>query len=153
MTSAAAFAPSPLQPLEDALDHLPRAAVATYRKGQMIYSEDRPGTGIYLVVDGSVKVCRMPRHEKQHLVDIYGPDEFFGESTLLGMPPYTETGTAFEIAKVMTWTLEKIQEISMDRPQLALALVRFIVQRSKGCCRHKDRTRTLVATIDFGFSH
>jgi len=53
------------------------------RKGQTIYSQDQPSTSIYLVIDGKVKVCRLADDGRQVVVDIYQPDEFFGESAFL----------------------------------------------------------------------
>jgi hypothetical protein len=42
MGSAPALAPLLSKIPEDALDYLPRAVIVTYRKGQVVYSEDRP---------------------------------------------------------------------------------------------------------------
>ena len=71
------------RPLEDPLAHLPCSTILEYRKGQTIYSQDQPSTSIYLVIDGKVKVCRLADDGRQVVVDIYQPDEFFGESAFL----------------------------------------------------------------------
>ena len=103
--------------LEDPLAHLPCSTILEYRKGQTIYSQDQPSTSIYLVIDGKVKVCRMADDGRQVVVDIYQPDEFFGESAFLGLPQRTELSVALENTKVMTWTTAEIEDIATRRPE------------------------------------
>ena len=116
--------------LEDPLAHLPCSTILEYRKGQAIYSQDQPSTSIYLVIDGKVKVCRLADDGRQVVVDIYQPDEFFGESAFLGLPSRTEIAVALENVKVMTWTTFEIEDIATKRPKLAIALLQLLVQRS-----------------------
>src|SRR5579872_609363 len=116
--------------LEDPLAHLPCSTILEYRKGQTIYGHDQPSTSIYLVIDGKVKVCRLAEDGRQVVVDIYQPDEFFGESAFLGLAQRTELSVALESTKLMTWTTAEIEEIAVRRPRLAIALLQLLVQRS-----------------------
>src|SRR5580658_7939600 len=121
-----------LQPrtLEDPLAHLPCSTILEYRKGQTIYGHGQPSTCIYLVIEGKVKVCRLADDGRQVVVDLYQPDEFFGESAFLGPAQRTELTMAIENTKVMTWTTSEIEEIATRRPRLAIALLQLLVQRS-----------------------
>jgi len=121
---------TPQRALEDPLAHLPCSTILEYKKGQVIYNQDQPSTSIYLVIDGKVKVCRMAEDGRQVVVDIYQPDEFFGESAFLGLSQRTEIAVALENTKVMTWTTNEIEDITMKRPRLAIALLQLLVQRS-----------------------
>jgi CRP/FNR family cyclic AMP-dependent transcriptional regulator len=127
-TSPAVVAPQRV--LEDPLAHLPCSTIIEYKKGQVIYNQDQPSTSIYLVIDGKVKVCRLADDGRQVVVDIYQPDEFFGESAFLGLAQRTEIAVALENTKAMTWTTNEIEEITMKRPKLAIALLQLLVQRS-----------------------
>ncbi len=115
-SSPIAFAPQ--KPLEDPLAHLPCSSIVEYRKGQMIYSQDQPSTSIYLVIDGKVKVSRLADDGHQVVVDIYQPDEFFGESAFLNLPHRSEQATALENTKLMTWTTAEIEDIVMKTAQV-----------------------------------
>jgi CRP-like cAMP-binding protein len=64
------------------------------------------------------------------VVDIYQPDEFFGESAFLGPQQRTEISVALENTKLMTWTTAEIEDIATRRPKLAIALLQLLVQRS-----------------------
>src|SRR6266853_5690250 len=121
---------SPQRALEDPLAHLPCSTIVEYRKGQMIYNQDQPSTNIYLVIDGKVKVSRLADDGHQVVVDIYQPDEFFGESAFLNLPHRAEQATALENTKLMTWTTSEIEEIVMRKPRLAVALLQILVQRT-----------------------
>jgi len=121
---------TPKVPLEDPLLHLPCSAVTEYRKGQAIYGRGRPSTGIYLVVDGKVKVSRSAEGGREVLVEIYQADEFFGESAFLGGAPAAEEAKAFENTKLMAWTAAEIEAIAARQPRLALALMQVLVQRN-----------------------
>jgi len=120
----------PQRALEDPLAHLPCSTILEYKKGQIIYNQDQPSNSIHLVIDGKVKVCRLADDGRQVVVDIYQPDEFFGESAFLGLAQRTEIAVALENTKVMTWTTNEIEEITMKRPKLAIALLQLLVQRS-----------------------
>src|ERR671931_22182 len=121
---------APQRTLEDPLAHLPCSSIVEYKKGQIIYSQDQPSTSIYLVIDGKVKVSRLADDGHQVVVDIYQPDEFFGESAFLNLPHRAEQATALENTKLMTWTTAEIEEIVMKRPKLAIALLQILVQRT-----------------------
>jgi CRP/FNR family transcriptional regulator len=77
-----------------------------------------------------VKVCRIAEDGRQVVVDIYQADEFFGESAFLGRSSRAELAVALEGTKLMTWTTAEIEDISMRRPKLAVALMQLLVQRS-----------------------
>ena len=78
--------------LEDPLAHLPYSNIVEYEKGCMIYDPDQRPTGLYLVIDGKVKVSRLADGGHQVVIDIYQRDEFFGEVEkaldLLGGKPF-----------------------------------------------------------------
>jgi len=127
-SSPTAYAPH--KSLEDPLAHLPCSTIVEYRKGQTIYNQDQPSTNLYLVIDGKVKVVRLADDGHQVVVDIYQPDEFFGESAFLSLPHRSEQATALEDAKLMAWGTQEIEEIIMKRPRLAVALLQIQVQRT-----------------------
>ena len=118
------------KPLEDPLAHLPCSSILEYRRGQVIYDQQQPCTAIYLVIDGKVKVSRLADDGHQVVVDIYQPDEFFGESAFLGLPQRPEQATALENTKLMTWSASEIEEIIARKPRLAVALLQILVQRT-----------------------
>ncbi len=115
--------------LEDPQAHLPRSQILEYAAGQLIYSLDQAATGLYLVIDGKVTVCRSADNGRPVVVDIYQVDEFFGESALLRIPHAQEQAVALENTKVMMWSAAQIENIVLLRPQLAVALLQVLALR------------------------
>jgi CRP/FNR family cyclic AMP-dependent transcriptional regulator len=115
---------------EGPLGHLPCSGIVEYRKGKVIYNLDQPSTGIYLVVSGKVKVSRVAEDGHQTVVDIYQPDEFFGEGSLSKLLESGEQAVTLENTKLMTWSPKEIREIIMMQPGLAMALMQIFIQRT-----------------------
>ena len=121
---------APQNALEDPLAFLPCSRIAEFRKGQLIYSQDQPSTSIYLVIEGKVKVSRTGNDGRQVVVDIYQPDEFFGESALLNLPHRCEQAAALDNTRLMAWSTAEIEDIVAKRPRLAVALLQILAKRS-----------------------
>jgi CRP/FNR family transcriptional regulator len=120
--------PQPL--LEDPLAHLPYSTILEYKKADIIYDQDQPSTNIYVIIEGRVKVCRLADDGYQTVIDIYQPDEFFGESAFLNLRCRGEQATALDNTKLMTWTMSEIEDIMTKRPKLAVALLQILAQRT-----------------------
>ena len=134
MTSPTATAIAPVREAqdqqEDPLAYLPCSTIVEYSKGQIIYGRSQLSRSIYLVIDGKVKVCRTADDGRQVVVDIYQPDEFFGESGFLGEQHRVEEAVALESTKVMTWSTAEIEDLIVKRPRLGIALLQLLVRRS-----------------------
>jgi CRP-like cAMP-binding protein len=129
-TGTTVFAPQIQKALEDPLAHLPCSSIVEFKKGQMVYNQDQPSSSIFLIIEGKIKVCRVADDGHQVVVDIYQPDEFFGESALLNLPHRNEQATALENTKLMAWTTAEIEDIITKRPRLSVALLQILVQRT-----------------------
>ena len=82
--------------IADPLAYLPCAKVVEFKKGEVIYGHDRPCNHLYLVLSGSVKITRVEDHGRQFLLDLYGIEEFFGESSLLNLSDTSERAMAHQ---------------------------------------------------------
>jgi CRP-like cAMP-binding protein len=111
---------------------LPRSTIHSYNKGKTVYTQDQPSTGIHLVIDGRVKVARVSDRGIEVIVDIYTKDEFFGESAFFGLPQCAEIVVAIENARIMTWSEAEMEVLLRSRPELGIALLQMVVQRSVG---------------------
>jgi CRP/FNR family transcriptional regulator, cyclic AMP receptor protein len=120
----------PQKPLEDALAYLPCSSVLEHRKGQFIYHQHQRGANLYLIIEGRVKVSLLANDGDQAVVDIYKQDEFFGEAALLQNSHGGEQATAMDDTKLMRWSAAELQDIIERRPQLAMAFMQILVQRT-----------------------
>ena len=116
--------------MEDVLEHLPVSGTMEYRKGQMIYGPTHLSKSIYLLVKGKVEISQIAENGKEVLLEIFRPDELFGESAFLGAPRLAERAAAFEEVKVMTWAISDMEDLVTKRPRLAVALLQIFAQRN-----------------------
>ncbi len=116
--------------LDDPLDYLPMSHIVEYKKNQVIYDQAQSPIGLYLVIGGLIKVSRVAKTGRQCVTDIYQVDEFFGESSLLGLQATTDEAVALQDTKLMKWTAVEIQDIVLKRPRLAVALMQLLIQRT-----------------------
>jgi CRP/FNR family transcriptional regulator, cyclic AMP receptor protein len=117
--------------VEDALMYLPRKGVTDYRRGQIIYMENQPSRELHLVVRGRVKVAIPLDDGAQTLIDIFIPDDFFGESALLlGEARHTERAIALDNVGLMSWATSEIEEQVEREPRLGIALMQMLVKRA-----------------------
>jgi CRP/FNR family cyclic AMP-dependent transcriptional regulator len=116
--------------LEDPLAYLPCSTIIEYSKGQVIYGQDRLPKSLFLVIEGKVTVYRKLEDGRQVIVDIYQEDEFFGESAFVTESQRPEIAIAMENTRLMIWTINEIEDLVVQRPRLAVALLQLFVQRS-----------------------
>ncbi len=135
--------PIPSSP-EDALAYLPRSDMQEFARGQQIYAAGDGSSGLYLVIDGRVKVCRVGPSGVTVVVDFYQTDDFFGESALLNAPREGEEATALEPTRVMTWSAADIEKLIEAEPRLAVALMQVVVKR---CADFKNRLESFSLEI------
>ena len=122
--------PPPQKELDDLLSYLPRSQILGCRKGQVIYSQNKPSSNLYLVIQGKVTVSCVADDGRQVIIDIYGQDELFGESAMFRLVQHSEQAAACEPTKLMSWTPSEIEGFTLKHPRLAMALLQMLVQRN-----------------------
>jgi CRP/FNR family transcriptional regulator, cyclic AMP receptor protein len=127
MEKAAQVTPS--REFEDALMYLPRKALTSFRKGQIVFDEHHPPDGLHLILNGRVKVTIPLDDGSETVVDIFGTDDFLGERSLLGSLHHSERAVALDNVSLMSWTAREIEEQSERQPKLGIALIQMLVKR------------------------
>jgi len=115
--------------LRDALEYLPRARIAEYPRGMVVYDATRPPDHFYLVLAGQVQLFCTSGHGAQTLLRVVCPEHFFGEYVLISPPvcDWRETALVTEPPQLMSWTAEELQHHIEHQPLLGLALCQYFV--------------------------
>jgi CRP/FNR family transcriptional regulator len=129
MISHAPSRPPQKEP-DDLLSYLPCSHILQCREGQVIYSQKEPSANLYLVIQGKVTVSCLADDGRQVIIDIYGQDDFFGESAMLPLVQHSEQALAREHTKLMSWTPSEIEGLTLKHPRLGIAILQMLVQRS-----------------------
>jgi len=110
----------------DALNYLPSTRILEFPKRCAIYEPTRGAARLYLVLSGRVKIFSTAESGAQTLMRVAGPEEFFGECSLVPTErPNRSSAIAIDATQIMSWTSEEVQERIEKEPKLALALCEY----------------------------
>jgi CRP/FNR family cyclic AMP-dependent transcriptional regulator len=129
------FESLPDQDLEEAAHRLrPR----TYDSGVTLFHQDMPGSTLYLIESGCVRVFAVGLTGQEHTFDIFGPGDFFGELSLLDGK--FRSATAITLDKTGLWLLPKeaLEEFLIKYQGLTLALVKALAGRVRASASHME---------------
>ncbi len=73
-----------------------RIRLRAFHRAEVIFRKDDPGTHLYLVLEGAVKISLPGEFGQEALVAIMRPGEFFGELALFDRTPRSATAVALE---------------------------------------------------------
>jgi CRP/FNR family transcriptional regulator len=141
----------------DILDFLPHSKIQRIHAGETIYSPYPASQHLFLILEGRVRVSRKTEPGGRILIEIYGAEEIFGESVLLGQARCPEIAMALEDSELMSWTVDSLQTAMRKKPEAALALAQILAARIQNAlnrldnfARYHGQPRLLHALIDLG---
>lgn len=106
-----------------------------YVEGQIVFAQGDPGTSLYVVEEGSVRISRTSPEGKEFVLAVLGPGEFFGELALLDGEPRSADAVAQEGCQLLLLPREDFIHFIESRPRVALSLLAVVSRR----LRHADQ--------------
>jgi CRP/FNR family cyclic AMP-dependent transcriptional regulator len=117
--------------LPAAFEQLASAGITRrYPKKTRFISEGDPGTAIYLVLSGTVKVFTSDLDGKEFIFGIYGPGALLGEMALDGQARSASVEAVTDVTCVMVPIDELHKRIASDGV-FAMKLILTLIQRSR----------------------
>ncbi len=104
-----------------ALEHT--AQLRSYKAGRNIFQEGDPGDGLYVIVEGKVRITCLVDEDQRRVLSRLGPGDFFGEMAVLDNQPRSATATAETDTGVYFILREDLHRIIDRSPNLAVNLV------------------------------
>ncbi|OHD70671.1 MAG: cAMP-binding protein [Spirochaetes bacterium RBG_13_68_11] len=100
----------------------------TYPKNTMIFSENEPGTELYIIQRGVVKISKIVE-DNEVLLALLKPGDIFGEMALLENKPRSASAIANEDVGVMVVTKSNFERMVQTQPQLITKLTTKLAER------------------------
>jgi CRP/FNR family transcriptional regulator, cyclic AMP receptor protein len=107
------------------------ATLQEVRRRRVIFLTGDPGTSVFFVNAGRVKVSRVTRDGKELTLAYRGPGEIFGEVCLLDGGPREEMAEAMENALVMELPREEFVDLLDTNASIGAGLTRIMCQRRR----------------------
>ena len=115
---------------------------AHHKPGQTLFYAGNPGTGIYCVVSGTVKLESLDEAGKAHLVQIYSGGSLIGYRALFSDEPYQSSAIVVEDADICYIPKSAILELISNDPSLAM---NFLMQLSNDFRQMEQRLKRVTS--------
>ena len=103
----------------------------TYRKSEVVFSENSQGKEMYIIYSGKVKIYKERTPGKRHiLLSTLKRGDFFGEMALVDLSPRSATAIAAEDnTQLLVLDDTKFLYLLRQQPEFALTLMQRLCQR------------------------
>jgi len=106
-----------------------RVRIRSYRKGEILFHKDDPGSSLFLLKTGRIKISTFSSEGKEAVFTVHGPGDAFGELALLDGAPRSATATALEPSRLLTLDRAAFVSFLREHPDAALVLLSELTAR------------------------
>jgi len=96
-----------------------KLTIRHYRRGETIFHKDDPGSTLYIIKSGQVKIATASPEGEEVILAILTDSDFFGELSLLDNRPRSATAIAMVDTKVLTLHRDNFLDVIGKHPGLA----------------------------------
>jgi CRP-like cAMP-binding protein len=110
----------------------------TFGPGVTLFHQGMPGSSLYVIAEGSVRVFAVGLTGQEHTFTTFGPGNFFGELSVIdGLP---RTASAITLDQTVLWlmTRESFIRLLDDCPSLCRAVVEILAGRIRRSATHVE---------------
>lgn len=94
-----------------------------FSKGETLFGEGERATGFYLLVNGSIKMCRVSPDGREKVLHFVHPGETFAEAAFFGDGTYPADARTMEEGETLFLPKQGFMDLMATKPQFALNLV------------------------------
>ena len=105
-------------------------AILKLEKNQNVFVQGDVADTVYYIQKGKIKLTVISQHDKEAVVGILGPGQFFGEGCMNGHPLRISTTTAIEDSVVTSITKQAMKTALHDQPAFSELFVAYLLTRN-----------------------
>ncbi|MGJ3240107.1 MAG: Crp/Fnr family transcriptional regulator [Anaerolineae bacterium] len=116
---------------DDELEHISTQSIQrTYSANEIIFIEDEPAEGLWIVTKGRVKIYKLNQDGNEHILHLRGPGKTFNDIGALDGGNNPANASALS-SKAVVWLIpaDVITHVLMQNPQVALNVIRLMAMR------------------------
>lgn len=100
-----------------------------YKEDMIILDQSYEGTGLYIIIDGKVKVTENDSDGREIILQILGEHEFFGEMSLIDGKKPSANVIAMEDTELFFLSREEFLQLMHSTPEITIALLEEFTRR------------------------
>lgn len=101
----------------------------SYKPGDAIVEQGKPGIGLYIVQSGKAEVCRTRPDGSDFIVSALHPTDFFGELALLDEAPRSASVIAREATTCLILSQLDFLDALHEDPDMAIEVLKELARR------------------------
>ncbi|MBW3597090.1 MAG: Crp/Fnr family transcriptional regulator [Planctomycetes bacterium] len=132
-----------------------RARIRRFPKNNPIYLQSQEAEGVYLLVEGRVKLCSFTPEGKQTILALIEPGELFGELALFGESRREEQAETMAASIIAMLPGDSLESLMQESPELTLGVTKLlgfrrrrIERRIKALLFRSSRDRIVHLLLD-----
>ncbi|WP_040313063.1 Crp/Fnr family transcriptional regulator [Gleimia coleocanis] len=102
---------------------------STLRRGEVLFEEGDPGTRLYIITEGKVKLGHTSIDGRENLLAVLGPGEIIGELTLFDPGPRSTTATAVSPVTLLHLDHADLVTTLYNNPSMSKHMLRALARR------------------------
>lgn len=106
-----------------------RFSERSYAAGETIVTQGTIGIGLFVVENGKAEAIREYPNGDKHVVNTFGPTDFFGELSLLDEEPRTASVIATEPTQCLILTQLDFLSALREDPDIPIAVLKELARR------------------------
>jgi len=118
-------------PLEEVEKIILAGTIKSFKKDQVIFNEEDPSSGMYVLLNGQVQLCKISLQGQISILSVINPVIMFNEVSALDSGPNPITAIATQDSLIWQITSERLQDLIMQYPRIGLGLLRVLANRNR----------------------
>ena len=106
--------------------------VQTYGAGEIIFQEDSPGAGLFVLLSGQVQLCKLSQQGQNAILAVFDPVIMFNEVAALDQGPNPVTAIAADESAAWRLDAEHLELLVLQYPHVGYGLLRVLAARKQG---------------------
>ena len=106
-----------------------RVVVRAYERGALVYMEEEPSHGLYLVASGGVRVFKASDDGKEQDLHHIGPGQSFSDAAAFDGNPTVANAQAIEPSVVLLIRREALLDLIREYPEIGVAVIGVLAAR------------------------
>jgi CRP/FNR family transcriptional regulator, cyclic AMP receptor protein len=105
-------------------------SILEFQENEKVFAQGDAANTVFYIQTGKIKLTVISKREKEAVVGILGPGQFFGEGCLNGHPLCSATTTAMEKCLITSITMRAMKAVLHQQPKFSRLFVTHLLNRN-----------------------